>query len=274
MTGANVRLLRATRASQSLGGLNRRSLSRSVGARGGWRVQSVASRSEVHTAKELLLQLVNTTERGTRTTPAARGQIEEAQVCVEAFSGPALNYSRLEGKWKLRYTTAADVLPIIGVEGLFPQPLPPVVQVGDIYQRFSSPAAGVVENIIQFSVPFFLEEGRGVTFTVEASYEVRGPHSITITFDGAKVSDVQITPEFEALLAPAMLPRGQWTMEALRAIKDFQITFPFRSAQQVAAGRQVGAYYQLTYLDHDMLIGRAAQGSFLFTREAPDLGLL
>jgi hypothetical protein len=45
--------------------------------------------------------------------------------------------------------------------------------------------------------------------------------------------------------------------------------FPFRSAQQLAQGRGVGAPYLLTYLDTDMLIGRASgtAGTFIFSRE-------
>ena len=31
---------------------------------------------------------------------------------------------------------------------------------GDIYQRFSGPEEGRVENIIKFSIPFILEQGQ------------------------------------------------------------------------------------------------------------------
>lgn len=50
---------------------------------------------------------------------------------------------------------------------------------------------------------------------------------------------------------------------------QFKLRVPFRSAQQVAAGRAVGAGYLLTYLDEDMLIGRASgtAGTFIFTRD-------
>lgn len=34
------------------------------------------------------------------------------------------------------------------------------LRVGDIYQRFSGPAEGRVENIIKFSIPFLLEQGQ------------------------------------------------------------------------------------------------------------------
>ncbi len=60
---------------------------------------------------------------------------------------------------------------------------------------------------------------------------------------------------------------------------QFQLRVPFNSAQQLAtraAGDIVdsspisgGGNYQLSYLDEDMLIGRATAlgGSFIFTRE-------
>lgn len=63
---------------------------------------------------------------------------------------------------------------------------------------------------------------------------------------------------------------------------QFSLRFPFRSAAQLAASSGLGSMigeptgnrgsagggYQLTYLDDDMLIGRAVAlgGSFIFTR--------
>lgn len=55
---------------------------------------------------------------------------------------------------------------------------------------------------------------------------------------------------------------------------QFQLRVPFRSAQQVAnmavSNRGVSAGYLLTYLDQDMLIGRATGlgGTFIFERGA------
>jgi hypothetical protein len=44
----------------------------------------------------------------------------------------------------------------------------PPVSIGNVYQQFSSVAEGQVQNIIQFSVPFLLQDQEGVTFTVGA----------------------------------------------------------------------------------------------------------
>ena len=60
-------------------------------------------------------------------------------------------------RWRLIYTTAPDVKPLLFSE----RPLP--FQVGNIYQEFSSVERGEVQNIIEFRVPLLLREGEGHT---------------------------------------------------------------------------------------------------------------
>lgn len=59
-------------------------------------------------------------------------------------------------------------VPIVGFDLQLPAGLPAPLTVGKVYQQFSSVEQGIVQNIIEVSVPFLLEEERGVTFTVEA----------------------------------------------------------------------------------------------------------
>lgn len=66
--------------------------------------------SPAQQAKQVLLDIVSNTRRGSSTSKLLRGEVEEAQIAVESFSGPELNYDILEGRWKLVYTTAADVV--------------------------------------------------------------------------------------------------------------------------------------------------------------------
>lgn len=49
---------------------------------------------------------------------------------------------------------------------------------------------------------------------------MRSPHRIALTFEEAEVSSVRISPALEALLAPAILPRGFWNQQLLLAIKE------------------------------------------------------
>ena len=80
------------------------------------------------------------------------------------------------GKWRLIYTTAIDVLPVLALEQRLPLfPFGSPIQVGDIYQSFSSmegeeggsSGSGLVQNIIQLGVPGTVRR-EGLTFRVLA----------------------------------------------------------------------------------------------------------
>ncbi|EFJ45050.1 hypothetical protein VOLCADRAFT_121241, partial [Volvox carteri f. nagariensis] len=226
-------------------------------------------------AKQALLDLVKFTNRGLGVLTFQRGLIEEAQVRVESFQGPELEYSKLPGKWKLIYTTASDVLPILEAEyWLSPGPLsgfgiPRPLEVGNIYQRFTSPDEGVVENIINFKTPV-----TSLTFTVGARYDVRSGKRIALVFENARLGELKISEAAEALIAPALLPRGSLQHMILLALNEFQLKFQFRTAAQLASQAvtqrdNIAAGYLLSYLDEDMLIGRAIGlgGTFVFVRE-------
>lgn len=71
---------------------------------------ALATSSTVADAKADLLELLFEARRGSNADKTLRGQIEEAQVEVEGHSPSELDYSLLAGKWKLLYTTAADVV--------------------------------------------------------------------------------------------------------------------------------------------------------------------
>ncbi|KAI8468329.1 MAG: hypothetical protein J3K34DRAFT_478411 [Monoraphidium minutum] len=248
-------------------------LRRSVAARAAAAAaaDAAAPAADVAAAKARLLAAVEYTRRGSNTTRELRGEVEEAQVALEACQpGDGLDYSLLEGKWRLLYTTAGDVTPIVGLDlsTFLPAGLPAPLVVGDVFQRFSGVDEGRVENIVEFGLPPLTDASAGVTFTVGASYEVRSPRRISLTFLEAQLGRLRPAPLLDALLAPALLPRGWWNQRALLAVQEFQLKFPFRSAAQVAAGRAVGAGYLLTFLDADVLIGRAQapSGSFIFVR--------
>lgn len=68
-------------------------------------------------AKQELLTWISGTKRGSNASKQLRGQVEEAQVAVEACAPAELDYSLLEGKWLLEYTTAADVVSLVPEAG-------------------------------------------------------------------------------------------------------------------------------------------------------------
>lgn len=73
-------------------------------------------------AKQRLLKSIEGTERGGEATRLKRGEVEEAQVGVEAFSPTQQDFDLLEGKWRLLYTTASDVVSSFSRSGCRHQP--------------------------------------------------------------------------------------------------------------------------------------------------------
>jgi hypothetical protein len=229
-------------------------------------------KANVQTAKQTLKQVVSTTNRGGTASSSQRGAVEEAQITLENLSlGSTDISSSLPGKWRVVYTTAPDVAPLLaGAQfGRF-SPL----RAGNIYQEFF--ADGRVKNIIQASVPYLLQEGAGVTAVVTARWEVKSGRRIALTFEEAGVGEVKISKELESFLAPALLPRSWLTHRLLLAIKEFSVNVPLRRGlptglQQNADRlvRNVGSEYLLTYLDDEILIGRqtGTGGTFIFEKE-------
>jgi hypothetical protein len=61
-------------------------------------------------------------------------------------------------------------VPILSLDSPFLGLLPAPLQVGNIYQNFSDPDTGIVQNIIEFGVWPWTREQDGITFTVEARW--------------------------------------------------------------------------------------------------------
>lgn len=203
-----------------------------------------------------------------------RGAIEEAQVAVESF-GRDIDYKKLEGLWRLVFTTAPDVAPLMAnasSSSSFPfLPNLPQPKVGAIYQRFTSLEEGVVQNIIQVGDGAVFVADKGLTFTVHARYRPAGPRTIVLSFQGAQVGRLRITDGIETLLAPALLPRTWLQHRLLLAVQEFTFKVPLSTPSNIQQGeraRQAEGRYMLSYLDDDTLIGRAQAGggSFVFRR--------
>lgn len=253
-----------------------------------------ASQASVSAAKRALYDAVEGTYRGAGASASERAAVEEAQVALETLdvAGAAdIDLELLSGKWRLVYTTAADVLSVLRIQRDL-GPLSPV-EVGDIFQSFT--ADGRIENEIRLSVPFLLAPATmgadgGVALKVDADYAKCGARTLSLTFQEARVTEVRISDLAETLIAPALLPRGSINHQILLAIKELELRFPLRGAVTAmggpatggparggddggggsrarSGGAAVGAYL-LSYLDETTLIGRASGsgGTFVFER--------
>ncbi|WVZ25505.1 hypothetical protein V8G54_004049 [Vigna mungo] len=163
--------------------------------------------SELETKKHLLLTSVQDTQRGLLTTPDQRSSIEEALVNVEGRNmGHPINLAKLDGTWRLQYTSAPDVLILLQAAATLP-----FFQVGQIFQKFEcrdQSDGGIIRNVVRWSIPKLLEEQEGATLLVSAKFNVVSVRNIYLQFQEITVQDINISEELQAVIAPAILPRS------------------------------------------------------------------
>lgn len=218
---------------------------------------------ETENRKYDLLKAIQDTQRGLVTTADQRSCIEEALVCVEGYdAGSFIDMGKLNGTWRLQYTSAPDVLLLLDAATKLP-----FFQVGQIFQTFECQGqnnGGYVRNVVSWSIPNLLEEQEGATLLVSAKFSVLSLRSIYLQFEEITIKNIYISEVLQSLIAPAILPRSFLSLQLLQSIRAFEAQFPV-----INTGRQfVGGLYYLSYLDGNMLLGRAVAsgGVFVFTR--------
>ncbi|WOL00086.1 putative plastid-lipid-associated protein 10, chloroplastic [Canna indica] len=221
---------------------------------------------ELERRKLDLLQAVQDTQRGLSVTADQRSSIEEALVCVEEYgAGSPVDLAKLDGTWRLNYTSASDVLVLFEAANRLP-----FLQVGQIFQKFECKDrsdGGVIRNVVRWSISPLLEEQEGATLVVSAKFSVISKRNIFLQFEEVAVENIRISEELQTLIAPAILPRSYLTLQILQFIRTFRTQVPVSGPER----RSPGGLYYLSYLDRDMLLGRAVGGGgvFVFTRAQP-----
>ncbi|XP_030548033.1 probable plastid-lipid-associated protein 10, chloroplastic isoform X2 [Rhodamnia argentea] len=216
--------------------------------------------------KHNLLRAIQDTQRGLVTNAHQRSDIEEAMVNLECYcSGALIDLVKLDGTWRLQYTSARDVLILLESAATLP-----FFQVGQIFQKFDcldQSNGGVVYNVVKWSIPTLLEEDNGVTLLVSAKFSVLSARNIYLQFEEVTLENINISGELQALIAPALLPRSFLSLQILQFIRAFKARIPLGNQDR----RSVGGLYYLSYLDNNMLLGRAVGGggAFVFTRAQP-----
>lgn len=173
-------------------------------------------------AKARLLNSIDGTARGSTAAIDKRGEIEEAQVAVEAFSRPEADWAWLPGTWQIVYTTAPDVVPLVRPSVRLP------IRIGNVGQRFSDIDEGRVENLIEIELLGPVVDGSKLTLAVEARYEIRTGRSIVILFQNAGLSEFRIGDALQNFIAPSLLPRGYANMAILMALSQVRTFFHVR----------------------------------------------
>ncbi|GFS33026.1 plastid-lipid associated protein PAP [Actinidia rufa] len=87
---------------------------------------------DLENKKQQLLSAIQDTQRGLMTSAHQRSFIEEALVSLETYHAAApFDLGKLDGTWRLQYTSAPDVLILLESAATFP-----IFQVGQIFQKF------------------------------------------------------------------------------------------------------------------------------------------
>ncbi|XP_058734339.1 probable plastid-lipid-associated protein 10, chloroplastic [Vicia villosa] len=219
--------------------------------------------SVLENKKHQLLSSLQDTQRGLLTTPNQRSSIEQALVNVEGSNmGEPIDFNKLDGTWRLQYTSAPDVLILFQAAATLP-----FFQVGQIFQKFEcrdNSTGGVIRNVVRWSIPNLLEEQEGATLLVSAKFTLVSARNIYLQFQEITLQDINISEQLQALISPAILPRSFISLQILQYLRTFKAQIPVRDP-----GREsVGGLYYLSYLDDNMLLGRAVGGGgvFVFTR--------
>ncbi|KAJ6828071.1 putative plastid-lipid-associated protein 10, chloroplastic [Iris pallida] len=216
--------------------------------------------------KHELLRAVQDTQRGLVTTPEQRSAIEEALVSVEALdAGSPLDLDKLDGTWRLNYTSAPDVLVLFEASVRLP-----LLQVGQVFQKFECSGqsdGGIIRNVVRWSIQNLLEEQEGATLLVSAKFSLLSKRNIYLQFEEVALENIKISEELQALIAPAILPRSFISLQILQFLRTFRAQVPVSGPERKSPG---GLYY-LSYMDRNMLLGRSVGGGgvFIFTRAQP-----
>ncbi|KZV22448.1 hypothetical protein F511_19563 [Dorcoceras hygrometricum] len=224
---------------------------------------SIKSGVELEDRKFELLRAVADTKRGLIAESHQRSSIEEALINVETLdAGKPIDLGILDGTWRLQYTSAPDVLILLQSAATLP-----FFEVDQIFQKFEcgdKSDRGIVRNVVKWSIPRLLEEQEGATLVVSAKFSVISSRNIYLDFEEVSIQNLNISEELQALIAPSFLPRSFLNLQILQFIRSFKAQFPLRNSQR----RSVGGLYYLSYLDSNMLLGRAVGGGgvFIFTR--------
>ncbi|KAL4586231.1 hypothetical protein LXL04_010866 [Taraxacum kok-saghyz] len=212
-----------------------------------------------------LLKAVQDTERGFLTTPNQRSEIEETLVDLESYGvgNEAIDLEKLDGTWRLQYTSASDVLVLLDSSSRLPffqltyvtfymmnrlakyfrnlnvrvkmmEAISAMLFVGvfpDCWSRTKVPPSLFLQNFLSYP---------GVISTCSSRRSI-------------SLQNINISDELQALIAPALLPRSFLTLQILQAIRNFKAQIPVSTT---SPGRQsVGGLYYLSLFGQEYACG-------------------
>ncbi|KAE9596922.1 hypothetical protein Lal_00007370 [Lupinus albus] len=220
--------------------------------------------------KRALVDTVYGTELGFRAGSEIRAEVSELVTQLEAANptpNPVEEPGLLNGNWVLLYTSSSELLPLLAAGTL------PLLKVDKISQTIDTDSSTII-NSITISSPF-----ASSSFSASASFEVRSPSRIQVTFKEGTLeppeikSKVELPETVDIFGQKLSLQPLQQSLGPLQNVVE-NIARIISGQQPLSIpipGERTSSWLITTYLDGDLRISRGDGGLFVLAKEGSSL---
>ncbi|CAJ1931088.1 unnamed protein product [Sphenostylis stenocarpa] len=225
---------------------------------------------KVEGLKRALVDTVYGTELGIQGRSEVRAEVSELVTQLEAVNptlAPVEEPALLDGNWVLLYTASSELLPLLAAGRL------PLLKVDKISQTIDTSSFTII-NSITLSSPF-----ASLSFSASASFEVRSPARIQVTFKEGSIQPPEIKskvelPEnvdiFGQKLSLQPLQQSLGPLQGL--VENISRVISGQPPLKIPIpGERTSSWLLTTYLDQDFRISRGDGGLFILAREGSPL---
>lgn len=225
---------------------------------------------KVEGLKRALVDTVYGTELGIRAGSEIRAEVSELVTQLEAANptlAPVEEPALLDGSWVLLYTASSELLPLLAAGRL------PLLKVDKITQTIDTGSLTII-NSTTLSSPF-----ASLSFSASASFEVRSPTRIQVTFKEGSIqppeikSKVELPENIDIFGQKLSLQPLQQSLSPLQGVAE-SISRAISGQPPLKIpipGERTSSWLITTYLDKDMRISRGDGGLFILAREGSPL---
>ncbi|XP_054825341.1 plastoglobulin-1, chloroplastic-like [Prosopis cineraria] len=220
--------------------------------------------------KQALVDTVYGTDFGFRAGPEVRAEVSELVNQLEAANptpAPVEEPRLLNGTWVLLYTASSELLPLLAAGTT------PLLKVDKISQTIDTGSSTIV-NSTTLSSPF-----NYLSFSASASFEVRSPTRIQVTFKEGTIQPPEIKSRLD--LPENIDIFGQKlslspVQQTLSPLQDLVVSISRAISGQPPLkipipGERTSSWLITTYLDDDLRISRGDGGLFILARDGSPL---
>ncbi|XP_057761619.1 plastoglobulin-1, chloroplastic [Arachis stenosperma] len=220
--------------------------------------------------KRALVDSVYGTQFGFRAGSEVRAEVSELVTQLEAANptpNPVEEPALLDGTWVLLYTASSELLPLLAVGSL------PLLKVDKISQTIDTGSLTII-NSTTLSSPFTT-----LSFSASASFEVRTPTRIQVTFKEGSFNPPEIKsrpelPEDVDIFGQriSLSPLQQSLGPLQDAVANISRAISGQPPLKVPIpGERTSSWLITTYLDKDFRISRGDGGLFVLAKEGSPL---